>query len=115
MSETKRLKRDSVPLLHQKSNEEQYKSNKAIEDAIEDAQVTLERNDVEKTKQALDKGIDDLTQESQKLVLLADKSQYRWKTVLEYKDHDLTDDEQGDKKIYLSPAVDTLSGKKRHR
>ena len=35
-----------------KSNEEQYKANKAIKDAVEDAQVALQRNDVEKTKQA---------------------------------------------------------------
>ena len=52
MSEIKRLKRDSVPQFNKKSNEEQYKANKAIKDAVEDAQVALQRNDVEKTKQA---------------------------------------------------------------
>lgn len=55
MSEIKRLKRDSVPHFNKKSNEEQYKANKAIKDAVEDAQIALERNDVEKIKQALDK------------------------------------------------------------
>ena len=64
MSEIKRLKRDSVPQFNKKSNEEQYK---AIKDAVEDAQIALERNDVEKTKQALDKGMD-LLQERQKLI-----------------------------------------------
>ena len=52
MSEIKRLKRDSVPQFNKKNNEEQYKANKAIKDAVEDAQVALQRNDVEKTKQA---------------------------------------------------------------
>ena len=66
MSEIKRLKRDSVPRFNKKSNEEQYKANKAIKDAVEDAQIALERNDVEKTKQALDKGMD-LLRERQKL------------------------------------------------
>ena len=55
MSEIKRLKRDSVPQFNKKSNEEQYK---AIKDAVDYAQIALERNDVEKTKQALDKGMD---------------------------------------------------------
>lgn len=90
MSEIKRLKRDSVPQFNEKSNEEQYKANKAVEDAVEDAQIALERNDVEKTKQALDKGMD-LLQERQKLILLADKSQYGWKTVLQYKHDQLPD------------------------
>jgi len=99
MSEIKRLKRDYVPHFNKESNEEQYKANKAIKDAVEDAQIALERDDVEKTKQALDKGMD-LLQELQKLILLADKSKYGWKTVLEYKYHDLADDEEDKKKIY---------------
>ena len=58
MSEIKRLKRDFVPHFNKKSNEEQYKANKVIKDAVEDAQIALERNDVDKTKQALDKGME---------------------------------------------------------
>ena len=41
----------------------------------------------------------ELLQERLKLILLADKSQYGWKTVLEYKHHDLTDDQEDEKKI----------------
>ena len=110
MSEIKRLKRDSVPHFNKKSNEEQYKANKAIKGAVEDAQIALERNDVEKTKQALDKDMD-LLQERQKLILLADKSQYGWKTVLEYKHHDLADDEEDEKKMrkrYTGPNPEQL-------
>ena len=108
MSEIKRLKRDSVPQFNKKSNEEQYK---AIKDAVEDAQIALERNDVEKTKQALDKGMD-LLQERQKSILLADKSQYGWKTVLEYKHHDLADDEEDEKKIYRDESRAARSTKR---
>ena len=72
ISDIKRLKRDSARQFNKKSNEEQYKANKAIkdavEDAVEDAQIALQRNDVEKTKQALDKGME-LLQESEKLIL----------------------------------------------
>ena len=108
MSEIKRLKRDSVPQFNKKSNEEQYK---AIKDAVEDAQIALERNDVEKTKQALDKGMD-LLQESQKLILLADKLQNGWKTVLEYKHHDLADDEEDEKNIYRAESRAARSTKR---
>lgn len=34
------------------------------------------------------------------LILLADKSPFGWKTVLEYKQQDLADDEEDEKKIY---------------
>ena len=111
MSEIKRLKRDSVPHFNKKSNEEQYKANKAIKDAVEDAQIALERNDVEKIKQDLDKGME-LLQERQKLILLADKSQYGWKTVLEYKHHDLADDEEDEKKIYRAESRAARSTKR---
>lgn len=55
MSESNGLKPDSVPQFNKKSNEEQFKANKAIKDAVEDAQIALQSNDFDKTKQALDK------------------------------------------------------------
>ena len=97
--------------FNKKSNEEQCKANKAIKDAVEDAQIALERNDVEKTKQALDKAME-LLQERQKLILLADKSQYGWKTVLEYKHHDLADDEEDEIKIYRAESRAARSTKR---
>lgn len=45
-----------------------------------------------------------LLQERQKLVLLADKSLYGWKKVLEYKHHDLADDEEDEKKIHRAES-----------
>ena len=59
---------------------------------MEDAQAALEKRDLEKTKEALDKGM--------ALILLADKSPFGWKTVLEYIQQDLADDEEDEKKIY---------------
>ena len=58
MSEIKRLKRDSVPRFNKKSNEEQYNANKAVKDAVEDAQIALECKDLQKTKEALEKGME---------------------------------------------------------
>ena len=45
-----------------------------------------------------------LLKERQKLILLADKSPYGWKTVLEYKHHDLAEDDEDEKKIYRAEA-----------
>ena len=59
---------------------------------MEDAKAALETKDFEKTKEALDRDMT-LLQERQKLILLPDKSPFCWKTVLEYKHHDLADDE----------------------
>lgn len=111
MSEIKRLKRDSVPRFNKKSNEEQYNANKAVKDAVEDAQIALESKDLQKTKEALEKGMD-LLQDRQKLILLADKSPYGWKTVLEYKHHDLADDDEDEKKIYRAESRAARSTKR---
>ena len=82
MAKIKRIKRDPVPQFNKKSNEDQYKANRAVTEAVEDAKAALETKDLEKTKEALDRGIA-LLQERQKLILLADKSPFGWKTVLE--------------------------------
>ena len=70
MSESNRLKRDSAPQFNKKSNEEQFKANKAIKDAVEDAQIALQSNDFEKTKQALDKN----DQEDEKKIRVESKA-----------------------------------------
>ena len=100
MSEIKRLKRDAPPSFNKKSNEDQYKATKCVLEAVEDAHSSLERKDLPKTKEHLEKGLS-LLKERQKLILLADKSPYGWKTVLEYKHHE---DDEDEKKIYRAEA-----------
>ena len=58
----------------------------------------MEQKYLAKAKEALNRGMS-LVKERQKMILLADKSSFGWKTVLEYKHHDLTDDEEEEKKI----------------
>ena len=103
MAEIKRFKRDPIPQFNKKSNEDQYKANKAVTETMEDAIAALETKDFERTKEALDRGMA-LLQERQKLILLADKSPFGWKTVLKYKHHDLADDEEEEKKIYRAES-----------
>ena len=95
MSEIKRLKRDAQPSFKKKSNEGQFKVNKSILEAF----AALDRKELQKTKEALYRGMS-LLKEGQKLIVLADKSLCGWKTVLEYKHHDLADEDEDEKKIY---------------
>ena len=57
MSEIKRLKRDAPPSFNKKSNEDQYKATKCALEAVEDARSSLERKDLPKTKEHLEKDI----------------------------------------------------------
>ena len=70
---------------------------------LDDATDFLSKKDLDKTKEAIDKGRVLLT-ERQKLIKLAYKSPFGWKTVLEYKQHDLAADEENKKKIYRAEA-----------
>ena len=103
MSEIKRLKRDASPSFNNKSNEDQYEATKCVLDAVEDVFSSLECKDLSKTKEYLEKGMS-LVKERQKLILSAVKSPYSWKTVLEYKHHDLAEDDEDGKKIYRAEA-----------
>ena len=103
IQEIKSIKCDPVPRFNKKSNEDQFKANKAVTEGVEDAQAALRTKDLEITKEALGRGMA-LLQERQKLILLADKSLYGWKTVLEYKHHDLADDEKDEKKIHRAES-----------
>ncbi|CAH3178694.1 unnamed protein product [Porites lobata] len=103
MLEIKRLKRDAPPSFNENSNEDQYNATKCVLEAVEDASSSLERKDLPKTKEYPEKGMS-LLKERQKLILLADKSPYGWKTVLEYKHHDLAEDDEDEKKIYRAEA-----------
>jgi len=99
MGEVKRRKRDPLPQFNNKSSEEQFKANKAVTEAVEDAQLALRTGDLEKIKEALDRGITFL-QESRELILLADESPYGLKT----KHYNLAEDEEDEKKIYRAES-----------
>ena len=73
MSEIKRPKRDDPQSFKKKSNEQQFKVNISILAAVEDASVVVDRKDLQKSKEALERGLS-LLKDRQKLILLADKS-----------------------------------------
>ena len=73
---------DAYPVFKKKSNKEQYKASMKVLDTLEDARYNLESSNLGAAKIAVDQGI--TLVKRQKLILLADKSQYGWKTVQEY-------------------------------
>ena len=102
--EIKKIKTvDTRPVYRKKSNEEQFKASEKVLGAMEDAKYNLEGGNLEAAKSAVDQGIS-LVKERHKLILLADKSQYGWKTVQEYLQHELAEDSDDEKKIYRAES-----------
>ena len=98
LREIKKLRQEEPKVFKRKGNEIQYKFNSKLQDSLEDAKSHLEANAIDKAKASLSEGTSLLT-ERQKLILLADKSEFGWKTVEEYSQHELADDEADGKKI----------------
>ena len=98
LREIKRLRREEPKSFKRKGNEIQYKFNSKLQDTLEEAKSHLEVNAVEKVKASLSEGTS-LLSERQKLILLADKSEFGWKTVEEYTQHELAASETDGKKI----------------
>ena len=87
LREIKKIRREEPKSFKRKGNEVQYKFNAKIQDSIDEAKSYLESNAVDKAKESLTEGTSLLT-ERQKLILLADKSEFGWKTVQEYTQHE---------------------------
>ena len=98
LREIKKFTREDPKSFNQKGNEFQYKFNAKVLNCFDDCKSHLESNAVGKAKESISDGMSMLG-ERQKLILLADKSEFGWKTVTEYLQHKLADDEQDGKKI----------------
>ena len=99
MREIKKLKFQEPHKFRRKANEGQYKFNLKLSETFDSAKSAAEKSDIEKVKSDLEEG-EKLLVERQKHILLADKSEYGWGTVEEYKQHDLADDSKDEKRIY---------------
>lgn len=94
---------DTRPMFKKKSNEDQYKAASKMLESLEEAKDCLASNEVHKAQEAIEEGIK-FAKERQKLILLADQSKFGWNTVKEYKQHDLAEDSEDEKKIYKAEA-----------
>ena len=94
LREIKKLRREEPKSFKRKGNEIQYK----LQDTLDEVKSDLESTAVYKAKSSLSDGTSMLS-ERQKLILLADKSDFGWKTVEQYTQHELADNEEDGKKI----------------
>ena len=98
LREIKKLRCEEPKSFKRKGNEIQYKFNLTLQDTLDEVKSHLESNAVDKAKSSLSEGTSMLS-ERQKLILLADKSEFGWKTVEQYTQHELADNEEDGKKI----------------
>ncbi|XP_068760078.1 uncharacterized protein [Montipora capricornis] len=99
MKEIKKLKFQEPHKFKRKANEDQFKFNLKLAETFDGAKSAAEKSNLEKVKSDLEEG-EKLLVERQKHILLADKSEYGWSTVEEYKQHDLADDSEDEKRIH---------------
>ena len=98
VKEIKKLKFDEPHRFKKKGNEDQYRFNLKVGDAIEEAKEACTSQQLDKVHASLEKG-EKLLSERQKHILLADKSDFGWSLIREYKRNDLADDSDDEKKI----------------
>ena len=84
LREIKKLKYSEPHRFKKKANEDQHKFNTKVIDSLAEVSEALEKN------------------ERQKHILLADKSEFGWATVNEYKKHELADNSEDEKRIIKS-------------
>ena len=87
MSELKKI-RLAEPRIFKKGHEQQYKHNEQVKSAVNEAKDAVVAGKNEGCIPKLNEGIE-LIDQRQKLILIADKSDYGWKTVEEYLDNEL--------------------------
>ena len=114
MKEIKKLKFQEPHKFKGKANEDQYKFNLKLAETFDSAKSAAEKSNLEKVKSDLEEG-EKLLVERQKHIILADKSEYGWSTVEEYKQHNLAADSEDKKRIYSAErrARAVISSRKR--
>ena len=103
LKEIKKLKFDVPHRFKKEGNEDQYKFNLKVTDAIVEAKEACSSQQLDKVHASLEKG-EKLLSERQKHILLADKSDFGWSLIQEYKRNDLADDSDDEKKIIRAEA-----------
>ena len=101
--EIKKLKLDEPRRFKKKANEDQFRFNAKLQDVIDEAKSSVHSDGLQKVKESLEKG-ETLLSERQKHILLADKSEFGWVTVHEYKKSEIADDSEDEKKMYKAEA-----------
>ena len=103
LKEIKKLKYSEPHRFKKKANEDQYKFNSKLADSMVEVSEALEKKEISKAQESLQKG-EHMLNERQKHILLADKSEFGWGTVHEYKKHELAENSEDEKRILKSES-----------
>ena len=97
----KKMRLDKGIQFKKKGNEKQHQFNEKVKDRIEAASrfISATPPAVEKAKEALQEG-EQLITARQKLIRIADRSEYGWNTVAEYEEDELADGSDDEKRLY---------------
>ena len=99
LTEIQKLKYNEPHKFKKRANEDQYKFNLKMAETIDRAESATQKPQLEKVKSDLEED-EKLLSERQKHIPLADKLEFGWCTVDEYKQNDLVDDSDDEKRIY---------------
>lgn len=98
MSELKKIRLSESRTFKKKGHEQQFKHNQQVKSVVSEAKDAVNSGKQDACIAKLNEGIE-LIDRRQKLILIADKSEYGWKTVGEYLDNELADNDQDAKKM----------------
>ena len=101
--EIKKLKFEEPRRFKRKANEDHYRFNSKLSDVLTEVKSSCMSLQRDKVKESLDDG-ESLLAERQNHILLADKSEFGWMIIQEYKKNDLADDSDDEKKIIRAEA-----------
>lgn len=106
----RKVKRGKKVEFKRKGNEDQFRFNEQLDDKLDEAEGTLEslpeprelpgkiRSPIRRAKEALKEGREALNNR-QKMIRIADRSEFGWELVKEYAEDELADDTDDEKRI----------------
>ena len=108
----KKLKLDPPPTFKKKSHEKQFLFNSTVEDKLDACVVALQETPpaIEKAKSVLEEGKLLITKR-QKLIKIADRSEYGWATVDEYVEDELAEGKEDERRLFRAEG----RAKRRHK
>ena len=98
MGKLKRIRFTEPRTFKKKGHEQQYKHNEQVRATVQEARHATTTGKHEACIAKLDEGLE-LIDQHQKLILMADRSEYGWKTVGEYLDNEPVDNDEDAKKM----------------
>ena len=100
----KKIRKEKPYSFKCKGHEIQHDFNEKVKETLETAAEAISEENVRDpdkvaaTKKAIDEGIE-MLERRQKLIKLADRSEYGWRTIKEYEEDDLAKDSDNEKRI----------------